>query len=230
VKFEAQAVDENGWRWDHELILPLTQRDGETMATLQRMVGAELVFIGLHRDGRYYIAGLGEEGFRMENWNDTKGRTPSDGAIQELTFRLSESRPQTELLYDDGVAATIDERLTATQTWLQSLDTCAEGSLTVNADPDSVTFTSGITSTATIELTVQRNNSFGDLTLDVPEHNLPSSIEPIFDSTIQEGTNTITIDLAFNGSSISGTYFLTAGVSHPNGASDTVNIIVNTAT
>jgi hypothetical protein len=240
LKFEAQAVDENGWRWDHELILPLAQRDGNTMATLMRMVGGEFVFIGLHRDGRYYVAGLGQEGFRLENWNDAKGRTASDGAIQELTFRLSDGWPQTELLYDDGSASSVEERTDATQTWLDGLVACGGGDsgggdngatsdILLTSNPQVASFEQGQGASAEIVLELHRTNCSEEASLSLENSTLPAGVSFSLPASIPSGTSQASFELQYDGSAPVGTHYFTVmastGACGSNLATITVDIL-----
>jgi len=127
LQFDSQAVDENGIRWDHTVTVPLAYRDADTMAAVRSMFGAELFLVGLHRDGRYWAAGIGEEGFQLSGWNDTKGRVATDGSLHEVSFTLSDSYPQTELLLlpDGQDPLDLEAREAATRSFLSTNTPCA---------------------------------------------------------------------------------------------------------
>lgn len=183
LQFDSAAVDENGFRWEHTALVPLVNRDAETMATLRSMVGAELVLIGLHRDGRYWIAGLGEEGFSLTNWADTKGRQVGDGAVMEVTFALTDVFPQTELLLLDGLVSPTDleARAALTASTLASLVACAGSEVVpytlslVDGGGTMVLFSEGIAASKTGKVNIT-GTCPGPYTITVVDTTLPTGI------------------------------------------------------
>jgi hypothetical protein len=119
-QFDCEAVNDNGLRWQHTVALPLLARDAANIATLRAMMNGELVFVGQHRDGRFYIAGLSDEGFTMNRLTDPKGRLGTDANVLEITFSLTDAYGQLELLLQGDIAdpADLPARAALTQVWV----------------------------------------------------------------------------------------------------------------
>lgn len=185
LQLNSEGTDENGFRITHTAIVPVVNRDAETLATIREMVGAELVLIGLHRDGRYYIAGIGDEGFELTTWNDAKGRLAADGAVMELTFTLTDIYPQVEFLLNEPGTDPADlvARAAYTRSQLQSLEDCSPSgglpdAVGFSVLPITLTLSAGDSGPYSIAAEIQRLGYTGTLSFGITMSTLPAGIVP----------------------------------------------------
>ena len=247
LQFDSEAIDENGFRWTHTVAIPVINRDAETISMLQQMVGAELVFVGLHRDGRYYLAGLGQEGFQLTNWNDTKGRVAADGAVMELRFSLTDIYPQKEVLLNDGIVDPADlvARGELTDALFSQVDcqSNAANSDADDADAADAQPASGyvMTEDAEIELqniadgtftqsiAINRDICTDALSVSLNSSTLPEDYAANFPATVASDAESFEVSVGFDGNQPAGTYQIVLDLSSANCATEQVTIQVNVA-
>ncbi len=213
LQFDSEAIDENGFRWTHTVAIPVINRDAETTALLEQMIGAELVFVGLHRDGRYYLAGVGQEGFQLSNWNDTKGRVAADGAVMELRFSLTDIYPQKEVLLDDGNTADSDiqARLALTDSFFTNVDCGGSSPGEPSSEYLSVPFPTfqlfpTDVGTFSTQVNIDRNLCSDELTVMEGSSTLPVALTGGAPPTVDSTADAFQVTLSANGAQTPGNY------------------------
>mgnify|MGYP006266026157 CR=1 FL=1 len=228
LQFDSNAVDENGFRWDHTATVPVVNRDADTMATLRAMIGAELFLIGLHRDGRYWAAGLGEEGFQLQNWNDTKGRQPADGAVMELVFSLTDIHPQTELLLLDGTTPPddLEARTDLTRNFLADNTDCGAGVLDLRftSVPE---FGQGAPGEGNAGFSLTRTACAQDVTVSLQSSTFPPGLTLALPVTVPTNDSNFVVPVNYDGTAPAGAYTATLVATAPGCSSATETITVS---
>jgi hypothetical protein len=190
-------------------IIPYFNYEAETMANVMKIMrGAEVVLIGLHNDGNYYIAGSDTRGleFDGENNQGVRGRVPDDDNIGELSLSLTDNFGLREFLLGN----TTDDKETrrvATKAFIDQLVDCGTAILIVTVTTSQpLTFDQGAGDTGSANVSIGRDGCDQDITLAVkPGHTLPSGIT-VADVTVPAANDTATIDIVDDGTAAAGNY------------------------